>query len=150
MPHRRQRLFGTQSTPPLPSGESGSIRFVHGVPENFDYDVFVGAVLESVSFGAYIVHLNFSSEKSSPLYIAVEGTFVHTGPEAGGWEDTVRLPTKSSRLMQLTNHLVTAAARIDQTRMRIDFDHGHQLTLLDDTDQYESFQIKASGRFWVI
>ena len=31
-----------------------------------------------------------------------------------------------------------------------DRDHGHVLTLIDDTDQYESFQIEASGRLWVI
>ena len=34
--------------------------------------------------------------------------------------------------------------------MKLDFDHGHSLTLVDDTDQYESFQIHARGQVWVI
>jgi hypothetical protein len=96
------------------------------------------------------VYLDFSSEKSSPLYISVEGAYVHAGPESEGWKDEVRLPTKCSRLMQLTNHEVTRAARLDETRMALEFDHGHSLTLVDDTDEYESFQIEALGRFWVI
>ncbi len=52
--------------------------------------------------------------------------------------------------MQLTNHLVPHAARLDERRMRLDFDHGHSLTLIDDTDQYESFQIEACGRLLVV
>jgi hypothetical protein len=34
--------------------------------------------------------------------------------------------------------------------MRLDFDHGHSLTLLDDSEQYESFQIEARGRLWIV
>ncbi len=123
---------------------------MHGVPADFDYSVFVGAHLERVDFGAYIVHFHFSSEKSSPLWIVVEQAFVHAGPAQEGWTDEVRLPTKSSRLMQLTNHAVTDAARLDKARMRLDFDHGHSLTLIDDTDLYESFQIEAHGQLWVV
>jgi len=74
---------------------------------------------------------------------------VHAGPAHEGWKDDVRLPVKSSRLMQLANHTVTNARRLDATRMRIDFDHGHALTLVD-IERYESFQIEAQGRFWVI
>jgi hypothetical protein len=124
---------------------------VHGVPEDFDYSVFVGAGLERVCFGAYIVKLDFSaSEVPGPLCISVEGKYIHAGPDAEGWSDQVRPPTKSSRLMQLTNHLVTEAARLDASRMRLVFDHGHSLTLIADTPQYESFQIEARGRLWVI
>jgi hypothetical protein len=124
---------------------------MHGVPEDFDYSVFVGAGLERVCFGSYIVQLDFSSsEIPGPLYISIEGKYIHAGPDAEGWSDEVRLPAKSSRLMQLTNHLVTEAARLDVSRMRLDFDHGHSLTLVDVTEQYESFQIEARGRLWVI
>ena len=121
---------------------------MHGVPEDFDYSVFVGAGLERVCFGPYIVHLAFSSpEVPGPLHISIEGSYIHAGD---GWRDVVRLPIASSRLMQLTNHLVTKAARIDASRMRLDFDHGHSLTLVDDSDQYESFQIEARGRLWIV
>jgi hypothetical protein len=124
---------------------------VHGVPEDFDYSVFVGAGLERVCFGPYVVHLDFSSsEVPGPLHISIEGRYIHAGPTTEGWSDEERVPAKSSRLMQLTNHLVTEAARLDASRMRLDFDHGHSLTLLDDSEAYESFQIEARGRLWVV
>ena len=127
------------------------VRGVHGVPDDFDYSVFAGATLARVCFGAYAVELDFSpSEGPDPLSVTLEGAYVHAGPQAEGWCDEVRLPTESSRLMQLTNHRVTQAARLDSSRMKLDFDHGHSLTLVDDTDQYESFQIHARGQVWVI
>jgi hypothetical protein len=121
---------------------------VHGVPENFDTSVFVGATLGRVSFGAYSVQLDFGAEET--LYITVEGAYVHAGPASEGWADEVRLPVGTSRLMQLTNHEVVDAARLDRERLRLTFDHGHTLTLIDDTDQYESFQIEARGEFWIV
>jgi hypothetical protein len=75
---------------------------MHGVPEDLDYGVFVGAGLERVCFGPYIVHLDFSSrDVPGALHVAIEGTYIHAGD---GWSDEVRLPVESSRLMQLTNH----------------------------------------------
>lgn len=131
--------------------QSATFACVHGVPESFDYSVFVGAGLERVCFGSYIVQLDFSSsETPRPLYISIEGKYIHAGPEAEGWSDEVRLPADSSRLMQLTNHLVTTAARLDSSRMNLNFDHGHSLTLVDDTDAYESFLIEARGRLWIM
>ena len=113
--------------------------------------MFVGAGVERVCFGPYIVQLDFStSEAPGPLYISIERMYIHAGPDSEGWSDEVRVPAESSRLMQLTNHLVTQAARLDASRMKLDFDQGHSLTLVDDTDQYESFQIEARGRLWVI
>jgi hypothetical protein len=52
--------------------------------------------------------------------------------------------------MQLTNHAVVDAAAVDSERLVIKFDHGHSLTLIDDNDRYEAFQIQAGGRLWVI
>lgn len=121
---------------------------MHRIPENFDASVFAGATLASVTFGPFKVDLTFEGDQ--PLWIAVEGAYIHDGPESEGWTDQVRIPVRTSRLMQLTNHAVVEAARLDAERLRLDFDHGHSLTLIDDTDQYESFQIEAGGRFWVV
>jgi hypothetical protein len=80
----------------------------------------------------------------------MEGTYVHAGPEQVGWIDEGHPPIEQSRLMQLANHAVVEAARLDSQRLRLVFDHGHSLTLIDDTDQYESFQIEARGQRWII
>ena len=121
---------------------------VYRIPEKFNAKVFVGATLATVTFGPHKVDLTFDS--SEPLWIAVEGTYVHAGPEQEGWADEARPPVGKSRLMQLTSHVVVAAARLDSERLRFVFDHGHVLTLVDNCDLYESFQIEASGHLWVI
>jgi hypothetical protein len=127
---------------------TGSVRDVHRLPEDFDTSAFVGATLQTVTFGPFVVNLTF--EANQPLWIAVEGSYEHAGPEDEGWIDAARIPVGVSRLMQLTNHAVTKAARLDAERLRLDFDHGHSLTLIDDTDRYESFQIEARGRLYVV
>jgi hypothetical protein len=100
----------------------GAVRYVrpvHGVPEDFDYSVFVGAGLERVCFGSYIVRLDFSSsEVPGPLYISIEGKYIHAGPDAEGWSDEVRLPAKSSRLMQLGVTLRGVATREEEHECR--------------------------------
>jgi hypothetical protein len=121
---------------------------VHRIPEDFDASVFVGATLATVTFGPFKLDLTF--EGPAPLWIAVEGPYEHAGPQSEGWTDAPRFPIAASRLMQLTNHAVEHAARLDGRRLRLRFDHGHALTLIDDSDQYESFQIEARGRLWVI
>jgi hypothetical protein len=121
---------------------------VYRIPEDFDASVFVGATLATVTFGPFKVDLNFEGDE--PLWIAVEGSYEHSGPRSEGWTDEVRVPAGTSRLMQLTNHVVSKTARLDAERLRLDFDHGHALTLIDDSDQYESFQIEARGRLWVV
>lgn len=121
---------------------------MYRIPKDLDTSIFVGAELSQVCFGAYVVGFEFSAAK--PLTVTVAGAYIHAGPETEGWVDEVRLPTQTSRLMQLTNHQVVDATRLDETRLRLDFDHGQSLTLIDDTDQYESFQINATNSHWII
>ena len=80
---------------------------MHRIPENFDASVFVGATLATVAFGPFKVDFTFAGDQ--PLWIAVEGSYEHAGPESEGWTDEVRIPVGVSRLMQLTNHAVVEA-----------------------------------------
>ena len=121
---------------------------MHGIPSDFDPSVFVDATLATVTFGPYKVDLTF--EGDPPLWIAVESAYSHVGPEHEGWRDEASIPVGVSRLMQLTNHRVVEAERVDDERLRLVFEHGHSLTLIDNSDQYESFQIEARGRLWII
>ena len=39
----------------------------------------------------------------------------------------------------------------DSSRVRLDFEHGHVLWLVDDTpDQYESFHIETDTKHWIV
>ncbi len=122
-----------------------SVQDVHRIPLDFDPSMFVGSHLERVSFGAFIVHFDFSASDS--LYLSVEGSYEHSSND--GWIDAVRLPTAQSRLMQLTNHAVVDAQVESRERLRLAFDHGQELVVIDDSDQFESFQIGHGEQLWV-
>jgi hypothetical protein len=121
---------------------------VYGIPADFDPRAFVGHDLARVCFGAFSVHLEFSAPVV--LLVSVVGSYEHAGPSDEGWTDSVTVPVAASRLMQLTNHAVVDAAAVDGKRLVLKFEHGHSLTLIDDNDQYEAFQIQAGERLWVI
>jgi hypothetical protein len=119
-----------------------------GIPDDLDGTIFVGETLGTVRFGPFTV--TFTFDVPEQLWIAVDGSYIHAGPQAEGWIDEVSLPTGESRLMQLTNHTVVEAARLDRTRLRLGFDHGHTLTLVDDSDQHESFNIGHGDQLWIV
>jgi hypothetical protein len=118
---------------------------VYRIPPDFDPGIFVGARLERVCFGPYIVHFDFAAGES--LELTIEGSYEHSSGD--GWTDAVRLPIGDSRLIQLTNHEVVSAQVESEERLRLTFDHGHELMLIDDTEQYESFQINHGARLWI-
>jgi len=52
--------------------------------------------------------------------------------------------------MQLAGHEVVAAECPDRTRLVLHFDDGQALTLIDNSEHYESFQVEEGKRHWVI
>lgn len=118
---------------------------MYRIPEDFEPSVFVGTDLDSVSFGPYMVRFSFGSTVS----VTVHGMLIHESPE--GWTDEATVPLATSRLMQLVGHTVTRAGVPDSSRVRLDFEHGHVLTIVDDTpDQYESFHIETETKHWIV
>jgi hypothetical protein len=141
----RARAQVARRAAPRPDGRFAG---VYGIPADFDPRVFVGHNLARVWFGAFSVHLEFSTPEV--LLVSVVGSYEHAGPSDEGWTDSVTVPAVASRLMQLTNHVVVDAGAVDGRRLVIEFDHGHSLTLIDDNGHYEAFQIQAGERLWVI
>lgn len=127
----------------------GKMRAVYGIPDNFDPTIFVGATMEQVSFGWYVVGLNFSAEPS-PIHVTVEGGYDHAGPD-GAWLDEERgLPARESRLMRLPGKSVTAAVVENPKALLLSFEDGQSLRILDTSEQYESFQIDHGDDYWVV
>jgi hypothetical protein len=121
---------------------------VYGIPENFDPTIFVGATMESVSFGWYVVGLTFSADTT--IHVTVEGGYDHAGPN-GAWHDEARdLPLSESRLMNLPGKEVTEAVVENPQALLLTFADGQTLRILDTSQQYESFQISRGQDFWVI
>jgi hypothetical protein len=121
---------------------------VYGIPKDFDPTIFVGAMLERLSFGPYIVTLDFGVEGG--LALSIEGSYEHSGPADGGWHDVDEPPVSDSRLTRLAGKIVEAAVVEDSRTLRLSFDDGQTLRVKDDSSQYESFQVSHGQKYWVI
>jgi hypothetical protein len=113
---------------------------VHGLPEDFDPAIFVGATVVQVSFSANTVHPTF--EAAEDLGLTIEGAYEHSGSEPSEWRDQERVPPGHSRLMRLAEKRVEHAAAESTRRLLLAFDDGQQLRLLDDLPQSEAFHIQ--------
>lgn len=123
----------------------GNVRPVYPIPEDFEPSLFVDCGLDSILFGAYMIRFSFGST----VQVTTHAALIHESPE--GWTDEARVPLSNSRLMQLVGHTVTDCSVLDCSRLRLHFDHGHALTLVDDTpEQYESFHIETETRHWIV
>jgi hypothetical protein len=134
------------------SGSSG-LYYRRRCARDSNPDLFVGQTLATVTFGPYLVTLSF--EPDANLIVTLEGTYEQSGPPDQGWIDRAeRIGDQSrlqaSRLMQLTNCEVVAAAVENQRSFRLNFADGQSLRLIDDSDHYESMQIHHGDRYWVI
>jgi hypothetical protein len=118
---------------------------MYGLPEDFDASVFVGRELQQVSFTANTISLVFDGD----VAIAVESTIVlQLGSVAAPERQTP--PVTSSRLMALAGLTVQSARSDRDGTLALDFGGGRSLTLLDDSSQYESYQIQMPGRQIVV
>lgn len=101
---------------------------MYGLPKNFDFSVFVGRELQSVSFYPYTIHFWFDAE----LGINLGSSYLHRGA-ADSAEDRVDVPPSESTLMQLTGKIVERAEREGEGTLVLHFSEGHVLKLFDDT-----------------
>ena len=90
-----------------------------------------------VCLGQYQTQIHFHPQGS----ISMEGRYVHAIPS----EDRQIIQDRSScghnELFRLLGQRVTDAVVISADSLRLTFSNDDTLTLIDDTDQYESFNI---------
>jgi len=114
---------------------------MHGVPSDLIVEGLIGSDLQQICIGKHDVQFRFRSG----TFIAVQGgarilkyeTQVSVWTDEGSW-DTLAFH-------ELLNHSVTGYAVASNHVLRIDFDDGLVLELIDDSDQYESMQIYPNG-----
>jgi hypothetical protein len=124
---------------------------LYKIPENFPLKVFVGCLLESVSFSVNTVHFTFDSDE--PLSITVEGSTSHeytdeTGSRVNRIEE---VPVRETFLVQLAGKSVIAAdSEKDGVDLRLEFSDGQVLRCLGESEQYEMYRITAGEREVII
>jgi hypothetical protein len=114
-----------------------------GLPSNIDLTALSGAEVTQLCFGAAQLQIHFANQSS----IAVESDMVLVNPEG-----EVRVEDYSqaaSLLCGLLGDQVLAATRREDGGLLIRFHGGIALHLLNDSAQFESFQVLLAGQIYV-
>jgi len=114
---------------------------MYGLPADFDPDVFVGRRLEYVTYGENVIGLNFGDD----LTVSVYGP-VRYQESAGAPATTERPSVAQTRLVAAVGQLVEATDLRSPKELILRLENGATVTLLDDSNEFESFLLEVAGR----
>ena len=118
---------------------------MYGLPVDFDASIFVGRELAQVTFTENTVHLTFDGD----LAITVESSFIlKLGAQAEAIKQAP--PLKSSNLMTLVGSKIRLAEATRDGTLTLHFERGETLAFLDDSKEYESYHIHATGKVFTV
>ncbi len=114
---------------------------MYGVPEDLDLSRLVGDALDQVCLGAHELQFRFRGGTT----LSVRGHW-ELHDDSGGLVDRALEPSERDcyRLHRLLGATVTGFA-LDAPRSFALAFGGLRLTVFDDSDQYESFEIQPDG-----
>lgn len=111
---------------------------MYGFPPDFDPAVLVGSTLQVVSHAQNLVGLDFGE-----IRVTAYGS-VWYRTSTGGEEHVDTPPVTGTELVALVGRTVTSAELTSPRRLDLQLDEG-SVTLLDDSDDYESFTLRGGG-----
>lgn len=126
-------------------GRPDTLRSMYGLPENESFRFFVGRRLDSVRFGRYQVTFQFDGSVS----LSVEGGLGIRVPEA----DEIVVDDARDAAAVLLAALDTSVVDVqvhDSRSFSMLFEHGLSLRLIDDQEQFESFNMSHDGKLIVV
>lgn len=118
---------------------------MYGIKLDEDLKSLVGSRLIQICIGSNSVILNFDNDD----WISIDSLFMHMLP-SGDLYEYKELRNKQSSLTLLLDCIVENVRIENPKRLVIIFNNNHSLFLLDDSDHYESFQIKLGEKLIVV
>jgi hypothetical protein len=120
---------------------------MYGLDAGTDLSALDGSALTFVGFGEYQLQLAFTG--STNCAISVEGDYKVAGP--GGTPITYRdAVAGSAALLQLLGRTVESANVPEGGMVRLVFDDGSLVEVLDSKSDYESYQLNLGPRLIVV
>ena len=146
----QRAIIGSVAAETCPLGDihaSERLHTLHGVPANLSLAPFVGASLQRIDLGKWIVYFQFEMQPAGT--IGVEGEWELYDAE-GVVIDRQQDPAErdSYRLHHLLLHHVVSYKVQAPEWFSLTFDHGMVLKIYDKSRQYESFSIQP-GDFYI-
>ena len=120
---------------------------MHGLSPDTDLSPLSGCTLTFVGFGQYQVQLAFSGD--TDCRISIEGDYVVT-PSGGECTTFSRAVDGATALLPLLGHSVEVAEVPSDGTVRLGFDSGAVVEVLDSEAHYESYQINLGDRLLVV
>jgi|APFre7841882630_1041343.scaffolds.fasta_scaffold58662_2 hypothetical protein len=118
---------------------------MYGLPTQFDVAVFVGKTLDLICYSANTISFSFTED----VIITIMGSFIYR-QELHEISNKQSVRLLSSNLMGLIDKSVSRADGWQDGTLNLYFDNGHILTLLDDSQQYESYIIQIGNKEIVV
>lgn len=118
---------------------------MYGVPAQLDLTPFVGTTLDQIRFGQFQIHFTFSGEPgTADRGVSVEGYWeLRDGQSALIDAAVVNDERDSYKIHRLLGRTVTAIGLNPPKSLTLFFDNGLELTIVDDSDQYECCRIST-------
>jgi hypothetical protein len=110
---------------------------MHGFHDSGDFAFLRGLEVEQVCLGQYQTQILFHPQGR----ISMEGQYIHEITSENRQVIQPRSSCGPNELYRLLGQSVTDAVVVSDSTLRLSFSNGEMLTLIDDTDQYESFVI---------
>ena len=113
---------------------------MYPIPANPDLTGIIDSPLTQVCFGEFILQFHFESNAR----LECQGTIQHSdqGTQLATWADG---KLSGPAFLSLLGKRPTRFQVISSEKLELYFENGQILTLLNDSEQYESFQIYQSG-----
>jgi uncharacterized protein DUF6188 len=120
---------------------------MYGLSPETDLSPLNGCSLTFVGFGQYQVQLGFSGD--TPCSISIEGDYIvtPTGRDSVTFSDAV---DGAAALLPLLGHTVTLASVPADGTVRVGFDDGSVVDVLDSSTHYESYQVNLGDRLLIV
>jgi len=117
---------------------------MHGVPPDLDLPGFLGATIERIDLGQFILHFHFAAD--SPRVIGVEGDWELRAPNGALLDHQMEPAIREAyRLHLLLGKAVTGHIVHAPLSFTLAFESGHTLRIFDRSREYESFSIEPPG-----
>jgi hypothetical protein len=116
---------------------------MNGLPSDLDLTPFVGTSVNQICFGMHQLQIHF--DERSGMF--VESSVVFSGIEGDIPIDDYAIG--ASLLCRLLGGRVIEATRDSQGGLILRFDGGNALHVLNDGPNFESFQVRLPGQFYV-
>ena len=115
---------------------------MYGFAPDLEIEGLISSELEQICIGKFDVQFHFGSG----TFIAVQGRvkILNNGDQIARWTEEQSWDTPAFH--ELLNQAVKGYSVASRDVLRIDFDNGLTLELIDSSDQYESVQIYPNGK----